>query len=321
MAAQNGGSITAFIGDVLWSQWAALGVPAAINPSGALIDPEALVIATACYTHEDHDDRIRDGAISWLVRHGEYILTTRLKRLIANIVSPDQRDQVLQLLTEAGSATKRRFAWPMLRELPKAWHASTEIASLDPWSPGLLRIRCRAIFGATAKAEAYAVLATMAGPVDLAVIGQLTGFSRRQVDDGLASLLDVNWVRRSTRGNAYRFELTDAGRVVIGAPIRLVSIGPRDVDLMRVSSAPSWIDWSERFDLLFLLAHAERRMEDGDPLTALAELRHAEHLLRELSLTVPAPLAAGESLDEAVARMEGWLPDASRRVAGVGLLP
>ena len=65
MTTSTHASTVTAIGDVLWSQWRSLGVPAATQPANGLIDPEALIIYTAVFTDAFGDDRLRDGAISW----------------------------------------------------------------------------------------------------------------------------------------------------------------------------------------------------------------------------------------------------------------
>ena len=310
-----------YLANVLWSQWAALGVPAATSPSLALIDLEALLIATAIHTDIGSDVRLRDGAISWLATRHEYVATARLKRLLERSDYPVDREPVLRLTSQVDANVPRRLTWPKLAQDVQKWVASTTISPFATWTPGLLRLRTRAIFGASAKAEAYAYLATVPGSTELAVIERRTDYSRRQIDDALKSLIDVGWVTRGGAGNRTTYALTDAGRTLVGAPLRWTKIGPRQVDQMPTVDVPSWVDWHQRFELLRMLSDVETDLDLGATVSAVAQLRQAADEFARLFHPVPEPIRAEESIDAAASRVREWIPDAARRIAGEGVIP
>lgn len=314
-------SMTKYLANVLWNQWAALGVPAATTPSLVLIDLEALLVTTAIHTDTGTDVRLRDGAISWLAARHEYVATARLKHLISRLDDPVDRESVMRLTSQVAENVPRRLTWPKLSRDVQKWIASTSVAPFAHWTPGLLRLRTRAMFGANAKAEAYAYLATVAGSAELAVIEQRTDYSRRQIDDALKSLVDLGWVSRGTVGNRTTYALTDAGRQLVDAPLRWAKIGSKQVDQLPTVDVPSWVDWHERFRLLRLLGHVKTDLDRGSTISAVATLQQASTEFQNLFHPVPEPIQADETMDHAANRVREWIPDAARRLAGEGIVP
>lgn len=305
--------------NLLWSQWGALGVPAAARYSTALLDPEALLIETAVLTHERPESRVRDGAIAWAVRYHDFIATPRLKRLLA------RRDETAQaafgVMSRQVADVVGRLSWPMAPSAPD-WNPIivAKLPKLDE-RIGLLRLRTRGLFGANARAEAVAYLACMDGAVDLAVIERDTLFSRKQLSDALDGLVHANWVIRSTRGNALRFELSALARLQLRVPMRELRIGPREFDVARTADAPPWIDWDQRYRLMRVLANAATALEAGSMFTSLASLLQADDEFSALSLPAPASIARGEADEQVIARVAEWIERADTRLTGRGLLP
>jgi hypothetical protein len=305
--------------NLLWSQWRALGVPAATRASTALIDPEALLIETAVLTHERPDARVRDGAIAWAARYHGFIATTRLKRLLDRRDEPAAhafKEMARQVSDHAG-----RLSWPM-SDRAEPWNISVNVSmpKLDE-SAGLLRLRARGMFGANARAEAVAYLACLDGPVELAMIERDTLFSRKQLSDALDGLVHANWVLRSTLGNALRFELSALARLQLRLPMRDLHLGSGELDVFQVASAPARIDWDQRYRLMRVVAGAASALEAGDLITALAALRRTDDEFSALSLPAPAPVTSEESDEHVRARVTDWIERANTRLTGPGLLP
>lgn len=65
--------------DLLWHQWASIGVAGYPHPDDRIIDPEALLLATTRFGR--HDSRLMDESIDWLAKSGSRISLQRLQGL------------------------------------------------------------------------------------------------------------------------------------------------------------------------------------------------------------------------------------------------
>lgn len=305
--------------DLLWSQWGAIGVPVGARSSTSLIDLEALLIETAALTDERPDARVRAGAIAWAARYHQFVATPRLKRLLDR--RQEQAVDAFKVMARQVSDNAGRLSWPMSAEA-EPWNSSMKVTmpKLDQHT-GLLRLRTRGMFGATARGEAIAYLVCMEGPVALAVIERDTLFSRKQLSDALDGLVHANWVMRSTLGNSLRFELSALARLQLRVPMRDLQIAPREFDASPTANAPAWIDWDQRYRLMRLLAAAATALEADDVFAALGDLRNADDELSALSLPAPAPIASGERDEQVRARVVEWIELADARLTGRGVLP
>ncbi len=307
------------INGVLWSQWRSLGVPAATKPAERLIDPEALIIYSAVFTDALGDDRLRDGAISWCVKHHNLIANARIKKLRAavQIGPPD----AFARFAHQVSTHAKRLPWSPMADAPD-WTPSTDIRlpPLDQ-NPHLLRVRCRAMFGANARAEAVAFLACVGEWAMLAAIERDTGYSRTQINDALAGLMHARWVARSQLGNATRYGLTAHAREELTTPIVEHKIGPRRHDVIRNHAAPSWINWPPRFELLWHLAEAAAALDAGDLIGAVATLRAKEEPFRLAHMSVPPPIRRDDAPEESAADLAQFIADAVQNLGGREILP
>lgn len=306
------------VGNVLWGQWRELGVPAAAAPVVRLIDPEALILYTAIFTEAHPDDRLRDGAISWCVRYHQLVSTARLKRL-RGLVRIGADDAFERFASQVGAHVKR-LPWPT-KDAP-SWTPSTkvELPRLDGRQT-LLRVRCRAMFGVNAKAEAVAFMASVGDHVMLAAIERHTGYSRTQIADGLSGLEHAGWVYRTTVGNATRYSLAAPARNVLMTPMVEHQVGPMPFDVLRMSSGPTWIDWQSRFELLWHVIDASNALDRGDVLGSLAHLRDLEDEFRAAHMSVPRPLTDASASTEEVEELHEFIRDAVTNVGGRGFLP
>jgi hypothetical protein len=299
--------------DVLWSQWGALGVPAAAARSTLLVDPEALIVETAWRTRTS-ESRVRDGALSWLVRYHPLVTTVRLRSLVRRADAGLARESLILCRQVADNGV--RISWPMATDAP-AWNASThvELPSL-PDRPELLRIRCRALFGSNARAEVTALLATQAGPVGVPVIVARTGYSRRQVVEALLGLERAGWVMRTSVGSSPRHALAGSTRALLGFALQDLRVTDRKVELARQSNAPAWLDWFDRFTLIRLLESAADHIEGDDPVAALLLLRTTADAFLEAGIAVPDVTGSHESSGMLAARIAEWIAGTANRLAG-----
>lgn len=76
--------------DLLWQQWAALGVAGAAKPDAEwCVDPEALVLITT--TQGRTDPRLFNEVLHWLWVHGESVNVQRLKNIQKALGLGDRR--------------------------------------------------------------------------------------------------------------------------------------------------------------------------------------------------------------------------------------
>ena len=319
MATSTHASTVTAIGDVLWSQWRSLGAPAATQPAERLIDPEALIIYSAVFTNSFGDDRLRDGAISWCIEHHDLIANTRIKRLRAAVtVGPD--DAFARFANQVSKLVKR-LPWSPTVDAPD-WTPSTDIRlPLLDQDPFLLRVRCRAMFGANARAEAVAFLACVGDWAMLAAIERDTGYSRTQINDALDGLVKARWVSRSQLGNATRYGLTTHARAELTTPIVEHRTGPRVGDAIRSPAAPTWIDWQPRFELLWHVNEAAAALDAGDLIGAIATLRAREESFRLAHMSAPSALRPDHDPRDYESKLVQFIADAVQNVGGRGVLP
>jgi hypothetical protein len=303
--------------DLLWSQWRSLGVPAAVERSLLLIDLEALVIETASRTN-DGESRIRDGAISWLVEYPQLVTTVRLRGFMRQ-VDPAVA-HATSVLARQVADNGVRVSWAMADEAPR-WKPGIDVKLPSlPERPELLRLRTRALFGANARAEVAALLATHESPIAIPVVVARTGYSRRQVVEALGGLEMGGWVTRTMVASSSRFALAGTARATLGFAVRDLQLGPGAHDLIRQSTAPTWLDWFDRFALLRLLERAAVQLEAGDPIAALLAIRTADDAFRSQGIPIPDATGSHESSDELMQRIGEWTGGCARRLAGLAIV-
>lgn len=307
------------IGNVLWSQWRSLGVPAATKPAERLIDPEALIIYSAVFTDTYEDDRLRDGAISWCIEHHDLVANARIKKLrtAVTVGPPDAFARFAHQVTRH----VKRLPWSPTAEAPE-WTPSTNtrLPMLDQ-DPFLLRVRCRAMFGANARAEAVAFLACVGDWAMLAAIERDTDYSRTQINDALEGLVQARWVTRSQLGNATRYGLTAHARHELTTPMVEHRIGPRPFDAIRTPATPTWIDWQPRFELMWHLADAAAALDAGDLIAAVATLRAQEEPFQFEHMSIPSPIRPDDDPHEYASSLAQFIADAVQTLGGRGILP
>lgn len=212
--------------ELAWSLWTELGVRGAVRRhQDWSIDPEALIVLTAVLV--EVDPRLRDESLDWCLRFHRYLSRSRLRNITGR-------------LDDESAAAYRRFAgtlgaaglpgWPKVEE-PLPFSSSEKSVLADLRRPALLRLRLRAIFGVSARAELIHTLAWRHDSwLTIGDLAELSAYTKRNVSDELnglelAGLLDVAY-----SGNRKRLRLADieALRSFVGpAPSQIIDwIGP-----------------------------------------------------------------------------------------------
>jgi hypothetical protein len=251
--------------DLLWKQWAALGVSAHIATGGnTIIDPEALVLMSTVFAR--HDARLFDEMADWLQRNGTWINVLRLTRLQREHELGE--DTVLGALAEHMIKDSSHAKWKVLAKAPPI---VSEAAPLFPHLPapsrtdeifrkwgwlrppldlrGLSRpprpnqpasflLKLRALFGRQSRAEVFAWLLTHPSGHP-AQIARETAYFRGSVQNVLNELELSGHVFATREGREKRF------------------VAPRDpwrflLTWTQGGSAefPQWVPWAVLFTLI-----------------------------------------------------------------------
>jgi len=206
--------------DRLAAQWITLGVAITGPADETLVDPEALVAATALAGRDE--PRVYEGALDWCARYGTALNVARLKA-VAREIGGDPRDLEEFAALVAGAGGPR---WPVAGGLVLPHKVRGKVRLPDLRSPALLAWRLRSVFGVAARADILAVLvATPDRAYPLADLARHTRSTKRNVTLAVRALTMAGVVEVDRAGNEQRVRLTpDAGfRDWLGhAPARLV---------------------------------------------------------------------------------------------------
>lgn len=96
--------------DLLWAQWTAIGVACARASRASIVDPEALVVATAEFGR--WDARLFDEMLDWLVVNAARVDLVRLKRLIAS--APADTRRLVAAIADFVATREGRRPWRVL---------------------------------------------------------------------------------------------------------------------------------------------------------------------------------------------------------------
>ncbi len=157
------------IADYAWNAWACLGV-AGWRRRGfaACIDIDALVLLTGRLG--DGDARLRDESLDWCASNLEYVARSRLVHLLKDGGAPGSWGAYAATLQHA---TKQ--SWPGSSQ-PFGWHPSGKSRLPQHADGATLALRARALFGATARAEAIRIL--------MLIVGELASLSKPPTRSG-----------------------------------------------------------------------------------------------------------------------------------------
>lgn len=218
----------------LWGQWAQMGILATAERSDRwATDPEALLLLTFEVGRED--PRLFDEVLDWLLRNERLVSVQRLRNLV--------RDEADRALVEAvlgwlGQGRRR----PRLKARPGQVEGSTEaqpffrnsaISVSDPdaafLAQGFLKpksepsgksqapdvllpinvaFRLRLLLGIGARAETARILLTIGAPrVNAQLLAASTAYTKRNVQEAVASLTSAGVISSFEVGNEQRFSM------------------------------------------------------------------------------------------------------------------
>lgn len=272
--------------DLAWSQWTDLGVRGTTTALHSWsIDPEALLLLTASLS--DLDPRLRDESLDWCIANMRYISRHRLRSLARNL-----RDEDARAATTRYGATLARAGARGWSEGAKPWpFEPTGKATLaDLRLPNLIRLRLRAIFGVSARAEIFHALSWQSGEWTSSVqLATLAGYTKRNIDEEVESL--------------HRAGLVE---VVYERNRRLVRLARRDRLEGFVGAVPTrFPDWPAIMGALISVLDLERRVSNAGArvrdveASALIESLDARGVVPSLPALPPlGPSDTAKRLDE-----------------------
>ena len=225
------------LSNFLWNEWGQMGVSATssqLSPWAA--DPEALLLMSFEVGREE--PRLLDEVLDWLIVNERLISVQRLRNL-----GRDQSDRVLVEAAIGWLGEKRKRprlgAKPRTSEpdKPHPFYRSSQFPVEDPdpaflaqgfikprsgpsWksqAPDLgrpinLAFRLRLLLGIGVRAEAVRVLLTAQAPwVDVKTLAASTGYTKRNVQEGVAALTTAGVLKLWGVGNEQRFEASHEG--------------------------------------------------------------------------------------------------------------
>jgi hypothetical protein len=254
--------------DLLWQQWAALGVAGATKPDAEwCVDPEALVLITTT-TQGRADPRLFNEMLDWLWVHGESVNVQRLKNIqkavglgdhrvlgaiaawlsrrstlskwkpLAAISEPVAKTQ--PLFTSKDGTPQPSFGQADPIFLKHGFHRGQvkhrELSQApNPLLPTTLLWKLRALFGVQARAEILLWLLTHESG-HAADIARGTFYFPRTVDETLKELAASGMVKSGRAGREKRYWLK-----------------PSEWSFLqtwnRPDGFPRWIDWARFFTL------------------------------------------------------------------------
>jgi predicted transcriptional regulator len=294
--ASSSATIREHVLELVWSLWAELGVSSWTRRHELwAVDPEPLILFTAYLSETDR--RLRDEAIDWCIRYGEYVSATRLRNLLK-----DQPAEAKSAFEDFAAVVNAHSAqnWPSTAEAPR--YQPSRRSSLSSFeAPALIVLRLRALFGVAARADILRVIASE--PARAFTASELVpevNYTKRNIDNTLetlklAGLLEVRAVR-----NQHQYRLTDARRL-------LGFIGQRPQHFPR---------WTPMFGFLTAILSAAPRIQELGPAVQMVEasrlFRQIAPFVEESGVIMPAVPISGA---EAWSTLMLWAEDLTTRLA------
>lgn len=338
-----GAQVRAAILELAWSQWTAIGVAGLGRRTAALVDPEALLVASVSVAR--WDARLFDEMLDWVASNGALLDASRLRRL-GEAAGPAQRRLLLAILGSVASESEaeglRRVEGALLAKEEHADYTSEQLFLGAPFqestdldeafaafgfrrpsprmrgmstvpdasSPPCTRFALRALVGVNARAEVLTLLLTHEWTHGR-WMAKHGAYNQSAVADYLVTLAEAGQADRRTRGRRTEYRL--AGLLRNAA-----------------HSAPPYVAWSLVWPVLVSILEvlsAEVSAEARWVLLADALERGREALGDEgFGLDIPSTAAwktrgPGElvsSVDEIVQRC-GQLSGDARQSATIGM--
>ena len=253
--------------DILWGAWVELGVSGWQRTHASwAVDPEPLIIATACLG--DADPRLRDEALDWCIHYGRYVSKVRLRNLLR-----DQPDDVRRGWGPFAATVSKHSGtqWPLTTEaFPYKPTGRASLGSLI--APSLVWLRLRAMFGLGARTEILRYFLSDHRRATVAAIAEQVGYAKRNVAEECDSLEKAGVLKVQHVANRFyylldrRVELRDwVGEI---APVR-----PDWTSLLHVT-----------FALVALEESAKSLSQDALSIEAHRVARHLDDVLDALDI-------------------------------------
>jgi hypothetical protein len=208
--------------DALWRQWFAVGASVSTAAAArAVIDPEALVLASLCASEEE--PRLADVAAHWALLNGDLLGVQRIKNLRHTFPGLGARLAAFaQLMHDEG----RDARWKSLIEVdvPTLPYRRGRARSIRvPFDrPACLMLRLRVLLSVGVKADAVAFLRTHTSPigyVDSADIARSIAYDPLAVRRVLRVLAEAGWLYEIPDPSpSFSIDETPLGRVLSSVP-------------------------------------------------------------------------------------------------------
>jgi hypothetical protein len=206
--------------DALWRQWAVLGAGAAARgPARAVVDPEALVMASLWFL--DREPRLGDLLASWVVSNSALLSMQRLRN-VADIFPASAKDRVKGVARLAVERAKD-FRWKPLigRDVPalteRPGKTLSIVAPLE--RPPALMLRLRALLGVGMRADIIAFMVSDAADfVTSDDVAGATVYNASAVRRLLAQLSNAGGLRRQGEDAHARYAITGSSLARVAGP-------------------------------------------------------------------------------------------------------
>jgi hypothetical protein len=248
--------------DRIAAGWIALGGQLEGDPDATVVDPEALIAATAELARDE--DRILGVALDWCVAYGEAVNSSRLRRIARSMDASAALASFAVLVGASGGPTWSEGAVAT----PLAASLRGKVAVRDLSAPARLVWRLRCAFGVNARADVLALLLSCPAGTQMRVadIARRTGFSKRNAAVAIDSMRLAGVVETDRKGNS------DHVALPVDSPLR--AFLPHPVE------APDWTSrWTVAIELLRL---AERLADAPDGAVIVEERLAADSLVPKL---------------------------------------
>lgn len=254
--------------ELLWRQWADLGVPGGLEGTASwIIDPEALLISTVQFGR--YDPRLLDVVLDWCMTNGKWIGITRLQRLrkaldpetaqilsgIAGVLAEHDRSGKWtglfgQVREGAGYAPPiPLFLQPDENPLPMGTRSDPVFLKYGllrpPWArrnlssrvsaakPAALRIRLRALFGVTSRAEILLFLLTHSS-AHPSLVARQVHYAQPPVAKAMAEMAASGLLTEHRKGREVEYALDRAAWLLF----------------LHIEDEPIWTNWALTFQAL-----------------------------------------------------------------------
>lgn len=267
--------------DAAWRQWTALGASGGAAPqSGTLLDPEALVLASAQLVA--HERRLGD-FLRWWAETGAAFGSVQRTRSLLRVWPEGAAEALSAFAASAVAAGDRRWA-PLAGPEPLDARPGKGAAAPVVTHPSALVLRLRAAFGGSAKADLLAVLLGSDRPQTVRALAEATGYSTVAVRVALGEMALAR-VAEATGATPTAYRVAEPG-------LWAGFVGGRAV--------PRWGHWAEAYAVLLDVADWGARADAGawSPYVAGSKAR--------------------DLLERHAGAVRRWVPDAPRARTLVG---